>query len=232
MNMKLYPSMLMLYAGAIVPRFLVLLGLTAAAETALFSAALSPERNLEEVFAASHISLVMAAALLLLTLLLTLPRFDAAKLTIARLSLKPREVFLCHALSAACCYVVFWGFQVCLLMGLFHWYGVKADPMMFGPQTIVLTVYRMPLLHGLLPLAHWSIYLRNFSFVLAMGCAAAFPNTRPGQHTALLFPAVLAAALLFCFPAELSQQSSIFVLTAAALVLSAITVYSAERVHS
>lgn len=230
--MKKYVSLLMLYAGATVPRLLALLGLTAAVETGLFYAAMSPGRNLEEVFAASHISLVLAAAFLLLTLLLTLPRFDAAQSTFARLSLRPQAIFLCHALYAACCYLILWGFQVCLLMGLFHWYGSQASEELFGPQSIVLTFYQIPLLHALLPLAHWSVYLRNFAFALTLGFAAAFPNTRPGKRVVLLLPAMLAIALFFVFPAQLDHQARSFVMAGVALCLAAWALYASERVET
>lgn len=227
--MKKYISLLMLYAGATVPRLLALLGLTAAAETGLFYAAMSPERNLEEVFDASRISLVLAAAFLLLTLLLTLPHFDAAQATFARLSLRPRAIFLCHALYDTCCYLILWGFQVCLLMALFSWYGSQAGEALFGPQSIALTFYQVPLLHALLPLAHWSVYLRNLAFALALGFASAFPNTRPGKRMVLLFPALLAIALLFVFPAQLHHQARSFILAGAALCLVIGTLCTAER---
>lgn len=229
--MKKYVSLLMLYAGATVPRLLLLLGLTAAAETGLFYAAMSPERNLAEVFTASHISLVLAAAFLLLTLLLTLPRFDAAQYTFARLSLNPRAIFLCHALYAACCYLLLWGFQVCLLMGLFHWYGTQASEGLFGPQSIALAFYQIPLLHGLLPLAHWSVYLRNFAFALGLGFVTAFPNTRPGKQVVLFLPAALAIALLFVFPASLREQISSFLLAGSALCIAVTALQKVERVE-
>lgn len=217
--MKKYTSILMLYARSTIFRLLGILVLTGAVETGLFCLAMDPALPLEQVFSSSHIPLACGVAFLLWTVTLSLPQFTKADYTLRRMQLKPRALYLCHAVYNTLCYVLFWCFHTCLLLILFHWFGTTADEVTFGPQSIMLAFYRIDFLHSLLPLADWTRYLRNSCMALLLGAAAAYPLSQRGKHSSQLIMAFLALITLWLFPSSMGNRSMDWFLSVVCVVL-------------
>ncbi len=205
--MKKYTSILMLYARSTIFPLLGILLLAGAVEAGLFYLAMDPALPLEETVLNSRISLVCGAAFLLWTAALSLFQLFKSGYAMRRVQLKPRTLFVCHTLYNALCYVLFWSFQVCLLWGLFRWFGTKADPVIFGPQSTMLTFYRIHFLHSLLPLSDWTLYLRNGCLSLLLGAVTAYPLFKRGSLSSQITMAVFALLTLWLFPVSMSASS-------------------------
>ena len=206
--MKKYTSVMMLYARSTICKLLGLLAVTGLAEVGLFYMSMSPESSLEAVFSASHLPLVCGVAFLLWTAVLIIHPLQKSGYTLYRMQLRPVDLFLCHIIYNTCCYVLFWSFQACLLLGLFHWYGAQANEAAYGPQSIMLAFYRTNFLHSLLPLADWTRYVRNAFLALGLGTAAALPLARQGSRSSLISLAVLALAAVWSFPASIGRTGA------------------------
>lgn len=204
--MKKYTSVIALYARATLGKLLALLVLTGLVETGLFYLAMDPALPLEAVFANTHIPLACAVGFGLCVALLTLPAFQKAGYTLGRTQLNLRARYLCHICYNALCFLMFWSFQVCLLVGLFHWFGTRADETMFGPQSILLAFYRTDFLHSLLPLADWTRYLRNVALILGLAAMTARPLTRRGSRGSQIGLVVLTLCAMWVFPAPLTSR--------------------------
>ena len=103
--------------------------------------------------------------------------------------------------------MILWGFQVLLIIGFAWYYGRTADPSIFGLQSTVLTFYRVPFLHGLLPMADWAPWVRNIACILALGFAAAYPATDEGQgRNALALAGSLTVVAAWTFPAAMDSR--------------------------
>lgn len=208
--MKKYTSILILLSGSTALPLGGLLLLMALVESGLFYFSIQEDIPLDAVFQNSMISLAAGAILLLWMAALLIPRFARGGMTLGRLQVGPRALYLTHALYNALTLVILWGFQVMLLLGFAHLYGQTADPSLFGPQTTMLAFYRVDLLHGLLPLADWVPWVRNIAYILALGFAAAYPATDRGQGLkSLLLAGALTVSAGLTIPAKMDGNLAI-----------------------
>ena len=70
--------------------------------------------------------------------------------------------------------LLLWMVQMATAFALCRWYLALAEPEFVSNQTVFLAFYRSKFLHGLLPLAESSAWVRNFFVVLGLGCASAY----------------------------------------------------------
>ena len=217
--MKTYTSVIALYARATLGKLLAILALTGLVEAGLFYLQMTPSMSLEAVFAQTHIPLVCAAGFALYIAVLTMPAFLKAGYTLSRMRLTLKGRFLCHVVYNVLCFLIFWGFQVTLLVGLFHWFGTQAEEAVFGPQSILLTFYRVDFLHSLLPLADWLLYLRNAVLMVGVGAMTALPLSRQGSRGSYIWLAILGLGAMWLFPAPLTTFGGSWALIVIALLV-------------
>lgn len=214
--MKKYTSIFMLLAGSTILPLAGLLLLMALAEGGLFYLSAGADVPFDQALREGHTALVSALVLVLWMVVLLLPRFSRGGMTLARLQVSPRAIYLCHALYNALTLCILWGFQVLAILGLGAYYGRIADPQLFGPQTVMLAFYREEFLHGLLPLADWMPWARNIAFILALGFAAAYPATDKGRgRHGLFLAAFITVAVIWSFPAKLNGAGALLMLICA-----------------
>lgn len=197
--MKKTTSIWMLCARNTVYKLLGLLALMAAAETGMFVwRAGAAAETLGNIFWMSHISLIFFVVLVLWTLVLTVPGQARSAYTMQRLQTEKKALFVTYVCYNAVTYLILWGTQVAVLLALFSWYGHRASPEIFGPQTIALAFYRDWFLHSLLPLGDWFRYLRNICIVLALACAAAAVPLRT-RKTEKRYRTLVVLLVIVCF---------------------------------
>lgn len=232
--MKQHLSVLMLTARSTIYKFLLLLGLTAAAELCQFWLTL---RAALETFAAgggmaspetvlyhSRVSWTFAVCFVLTAALLGLTGCEFGSrqgYTLRRLSVSEKSVFLWQSGYNAACFFLLWAFQTLLALGLCALYMALADPGQTSGQTVFLAFYRSEFLHSLLPLAGGGRWARNALLVLGMGASSAyFPySQRRGKFAAWL--PLLTALAAVCFSAGLAAPGNELLVMAASAAAGA-----------
>lgn len=200
--MKKNRSFLEFFARSSFPAVMGLLLVGAGVQFLLFKGAFHPENMAYEVFAASRISFVFYVVFLLITAVISLPGCGFTSrvgYTMNRLGMSETRVFLLQSLYNFMVYVIVMAAEVFTVLGLIAYYKASVPPAFWGPQEALLTLYRDPFLHGLLPLANWTRGLVNFAVMLLLGLtAAAFPVAqRRGKRFPPILPAALWTVLLF-----------------------------------
>ena len=177
---------------------LSILAAMAAVEAALFAWALHrTERlaNLEQTLLDSHIDLAAIAAFTALTAILTFSGKDRgakSSYTLHRLAMTGRQAFLCRAAHNTMCFFILWGAQLALVLCLcFAWRWLL--PGVWERQTLLLAFYRVPFLHGLLPLGDWYVYPRNILWCMAFG----FMTAREKEPAYRWVPFAVATGIYF-----------------------------------
>lgn len=187
--MRRYLSIVMLWARRSVAALLAIVAAMAAGEAALFlrAARRSGETGFERILASSHIGFAAAGGLLLLCgwLAYIFGEFGSRqRCTLDRLSVPRFGGFACHWAGATACYLIFWGAQLGIALGLYALWRRGAPVDAQGPQTLLLAFCRDGFLHALLPLEETSCYVRNALLCAALGASAAWYGYR--QKTPLL----------------------------------------------
>lgn len=241
--MKKYRSLLMLYARQSALWLLVILLLLGCAQAALFSRAAKTaaptayaytvledgteewlygaDPGLEMILQRSGVRWALLAAFVLLTAVLcqTGCAFGSrCGYTLERLPVSMQAQGMLQALYNGACYLALWGFETGLLWLLCaRWCAGQAGS---NALTIPLAFWRDGLLHGLLPLAEWPLWVRNFLLLAALSlAAAAFPRR---QREGKLAVGTLFLAALTCggFVTEVGMDA----LDAALIFLSVIDI--------
>ncbi len=189
---------------------------------------IDPLRTLYGAVEGSYVLNLFVAGLVLSALVLALLGWKkGAELTLARLRLAPQQVYLCHAVHAAVCYLLYWALQGLLLAGFSLWFA-SVVPEGAGPQQFFLACWNNRLLHGLFPLHHWPLLVKNLLLMLALG-AMTGRRPRPGTESGSRFPMKLLGAALvvgLLFPTALGLSDlGIWVVAAAAALVAAGAVY-------
>ena len=202
--MKQKKSIWMLFAGATVPKLLLILLGLAALDGALFFKSVTDCGNLglEQVLIHVPFAWVLFGAVLLWTLVVSMPGLFHMEYTLERLPLTRKEITHRHVLYSALSYGVLVSVQVLVIIGLFLWYGSMDTEAVFGPQTILMTFYGSEFLHDLLPLGDWPLLLRNVMLAAAMGMATAGVslNLRKNKVSALWNIILMVLLLAWFFP--------------------------------
>ena len=207
--MRKHLSVFMLYIRSSIFKILLLFLLMAAVELPMFyfavekSLALS-SIGIERMFERSHIAVVLAAALVLMSAQLCSAGCEYGSkqgYTLRRLSVSERTVFAWQAAFNALAYLLLLGFQLMLVIVMCQ-YGVEKMGEWASNQSIFLAFYRNRFLHSLLPLEEWTRYLRNVFIIIALGMASALfsynqRRKKPGLAIIITLPVVI-----FGFPAS------------------------------
>ncbi len=200
----------------------LILGVSAAAEAGLFLWAMArdPYAYPEQLLQASPVTGMARIAFIALTFLLAAAGAERGAhpdYTLRRLAVTEREAFLCRALHNTLCYVVLWGAQLAVMLCLCLVWKLR-NPAQWENQTLLLTFCRVPLLHALLPLSEWYVYLRNVLLCAALGCAMA--GRRASNGVVMCFTLMLG----FQFPHRLGEGLGwVIYLSAASLAVILIT---------
>ena len=220
--MKQFFSVIMLAARSSLYKVLLLLALLGAVEGYLFYRALDREASLIGIFENSYIPFACAIGFALLCLLLCrsgcMSGGSRIDYTLRRLSVSERGVTYAWAIYNTACFLLLWGFQLALALLFCHIYMRGADPALAGIQTVFLSFYHSPFLHSLLPLAETSRYVRNFAFVLALGCTSAYVSFRQRHGQKSAAAACLALIAVYWFSHEMGSFAHDFLMTACALL--------------
>lgn len=198
--MKKYGSLLMLYARQSALWLLVILLLLGGVQAALFyrgtqlaapvayAYVVQPDGTedwlygadpgLETILQVSGARWALLPAFLLVTAVLcrTGCAFGSrCGYTLDRLRVSSRAQGLLQALYNGACYLALWGFETALFWLLCaRWCAGQPGA---NALTIPLAFWRDGLLHGLLPLAEWPLWVRNLLMLLSLSLAtAAFPR--------------------------------------------------------
>lgn len=231
--MKRHMSFLMLLARSTVWKLLAIFVLMTAAEFGLAVWRGGSVQGLEQLFRASYIRWVFAAAVWgVSTVLYASQSENGGKLdyTIRRLRIGHRTVFAWQCAYSVTCLLILWGVQLLTALALCRfWLGQQEA---YSPQALYLAFYRSEFLHALLPLDDWTIYVRNIFLFTALGisCTGAVFWQRQGKNFFPPWIAMIAAVTAF-FPAEMasvSRDMTWSVAAAFAALLSVALVFAEE----
>lgn len=187
--MRKHLSVLALMARQTIGKVLALLAIMAAAETALFAWAMSQGLTriimddmtcpapVEDLFDFAKIGWVyrIAMALLFTVLLLGGTELKGSRLryTLQRLRISEEAAVLWQSGYHILCLLLLWAVQAALALGFCLWYAGTLDPAYVSGQSAFLAFYRSGFLHGLLPLADVSRWVRAFAAAVTLGITAA-----------------------------------------------------------
>lgn len=220
--MKKYLSVFMLFTRSTIFPMLALLIAMVATEGALFWLAMEKNIALEQTFSLSRISWAGAVYFVLLTVILSSTGSERGAKTgyfLRRLQISERSVFLCQGAYNTICYFIFWMAQLFIVLGLFHYYIVNADPSYIGSQSIFLAFYRDSFLHSLLPLAETSRYVRNGILILGLGISSAYyPMSQRTGKSSMGIIALVCVILPF-FARGIGSLGSDILLSAFAIIM-------------
>lgn len=131
----------------------------------------------------SHLALLFGVGLVLTALVLSLMSWEqGAGLTLCRLNVSPRRVYLCRAAYGFLCFVLYWAMQAVLVLALAHWVsGVDGGD--YGVQGFFLATWRSRFLHGLYPMMDWVVLLKNLAlFALLAALVGRMPSPVAGKR--------------------------------------------------
>lgn len=184
--MKKYLSVFALSARRTLPRLLIIWAVMAAAEIALFSAALKSAEKaaagqlmplLQDIVASSHMAWVLGAAFLLtMAVLCNVLGKSASGLTaytIRRLPVSEQAFYWTQALYNLCALLILLGVQIAAILVMVFLYDKAADAAGASPHLVFLGFYQSPVLHSLLPLADTLYHIENLVILLALSLSAA-----------------------------------------------------------
>lgn len=187
--MRKHLSVLALAARQTMGKVLALLAVMAAAETALFAWAMSQGLTrvimdnetgpapVEDLFDFGKIGWIyrIAMALLFTLLLLSGTELRGGKkgYTLRRLRISEAAAVLWEGGYNALCFLLLWAVQAALALGFCLWYAGTLDQAYVSGQSAFLAFYRSGFLHGLLPLADVSRWVRAFACLISLGLTTA-----------------------------------------------------------
>ena len=194
--MKKHLSVFSLAAAASFWRILMLL--VALAATQLLAAWIMVKNRigslaLEEILDLPVYRFSPAVAVTLATLVLLVGYGGARSrvhYTMARLSLTPRSLLRIHVVYCTGVYLLFWLFQVTVVMATMALYRSLMSPSEISPQLALLTCYRSVYLHPLLPLADWPFWIATPLICLGLGVNTAIGMMRSWEGKIYLPPVV------------------------------------------
>lgn len=180
--MRRHISVLMMYIRSSVYRVIVLLALMVSAQFLLFWQSMKDYSaeypiGLERIFDRTLLPWTFGLMAVCLTVQLVYVGCNQGvkqSYTLKRLSISEKSVFIWQGICNMGCYLLLWMVQVMTAFALCRWYLALAEPEFVSNQTIFLAFYRSKFLHGLLPLAESSIWVRNLFLVLGLGFASAY----------------------------------------------------------
>ncbi len=231
--MKKHISVLCLMARSSLYKILLLLAAMAILQTAVFWLYFSktvtaweaglPMASLETLLPRSHITWIFAGAFFLLTFLLcrTGCHYGAQSgYTLDRLSVTPRSVWIWQAVYNGAAYLLFWGIEALIALGLCQLFVSHTDPTSVSQQTVFMALYRCEFLHTLLPLADLALWIRNGIFALSLGItSASFPYLqRRGKFAGELLAIV--SFILVCFRLSPGEPGVSVIESAVVLIVS------------
>lgn len=142
--------------------------------------------------------------------------------TIRRLQISESQVLLWSSVCNALCFACVWCVQVTGAIGAAALHAADAR-YAEGAQGIFVDLYRSDFLHGLLPLADGYLWVRNGSFVLALGVLTAYMQLglRRKNGGRRLTLAVLTGLLLLALPVRFGSGRTAGLLQSAAALFAA-----------
>lgn len=236
--MNRYRSPLALWTRRIMPQALLAMLLAAAAQLAgfrLILGKLSAEGleiftaswNLETALSQAGTVWIFRIGFVLVGLAAALPGWERGdsrwRYTTRRLGLSPGAVTVCHALTAAACFMIYWGVELAAVLGIIQMASAASDPSHVSGQTAFLAFYQTPLFHSLLPLENWTGYARNVLEFLALGLLAAWSGERKSWR--VFYLGLMMAAGVW-FPQDLDRTAHDIVCIVLALLLIGCVTYA------
>ena len=142
--------------------------------------------------------------------------------TLRRLQISESQVLLWSSVCNALCFACVWCVQVMGAIGAAALHAADAR-YAEGAQGIFVDFYRSEFLHGLLPLADGYLWVRNGSFVLALGVLTAYMQLGLRQKNGgrRLTLAVLTGLLLLALPVRFGSGRIAGLLQSAAALFAA-----------
>lgn len=209
--MKRHVSVLAMWARTNLRRVLVLLGLMAVFETALFAVQVNrlPGAALEDVLKGVPLIGIVTLQFLMFFLCYSGDEEKGVGYALGRLSIREETAIVWKGVCNGVYLLVFWAVQTVLAVLFARWYAASLDPASRTAQTVFLAFYRVPFLHGLLPLGELTGYVRNLLLVLGVGLesGATAYRWRRGGRFPLAFAAEVIALVFFAKrPGDLSDS--------------------------
>ena len=196
MKQKKFVPIWMLCARSTLPALVLVALLTAAVEIVSFVSAANPGLAVDAAVNNSLIAPALVVSFVLWTVVLSMPGLNRAAHTLDRLPSTHLQQGLCRTAYNFLCYLIFWGMQLAVILGLCLWFSDWAEPGAFGPQSVLLLFYRNSLLHLLMPLHNWTLNLRVLGALLAFSAIAAYPNHYRGRPLTGCITAAAAGLIL------------------------------------
>ena len=142
--------------------------------------------------------------------------------TMARLSLTPRSLLRIHMVYCTGVYLLFWLFQVTVVVATMALYRSMMSPSEISVQLELLTCYRSVYLHPLLPLADWPFWITTPLICLGLGVNTAIGMMRSWEGKIYLPPVVfpLLTALYAAQPGDYAWSFCLVIVLWAGVAVS------------
>ncbi|OUN25441.1 hypothetical protein [Pseudoflavonifractor sp. An85] len=114
--------------------------------------------------------------------------------TMARLSIPSRSLLLIHMVYCVGIYLLFWLFQVSMVIATAALFRFLAPLDAFSVQLELLTCYRSVYLHPLLPLADWPFWITTPLVYLGLGVNTGIGMVRSWEGKVYMPPVVFAVS--------------------------------------
>ncbi|MCI9316996.1 MAG: hypothetical protein HFF67_03035 [Oscillospiraceae bacterium] len=208
--MNKHLSVLAMWARSNLRRVLALLGLMAVLEAALFAVQLGRLSGgaLEDLLKGVPAIAAITLQVYMFFLCYSGDEEKGVGYALGRLSIREETAILWKGVCNTAYLLLFWAVQTVLAVLFAHWYAAGLDPASRTAQTVFLAFYRVPFLHGLLPLGEWTGYVRNLLVVLGLGLesgAAACRRRRGGRFPLAFAMEILALTFFAKGPGELTD---------------------------
>lgn len=235
--MKKHASVWMLLNRFTFWKLLIVLAIMCAAQIILFQSVMIRELHyadldlsviaLESVLKRSRIGWILAGGFIIFTAVLSgagCAFGSGSGYTLKRLSVSEQTVFIWQSVHNALSYMLFWASQVGVSLFLCLGFAYVAEAHITG-QTVFLAYYRSELLHALLPLDDFIIWIRNILICMGLGIASAtFPyRQREGKFSGEIV--VLVCLSLVWFVSGLGNYQVDILLLSGFIITAAEAIY-------
>ena len=228
--MRAHGSVLGLWVRRTLPLTLLVTAATAAVQTGTFLYAMEQDAkavpvafwNMELLMDQTRMEVQFVLGLLLVGLAVVRPVLQGGKwrYTLRRLRVREEASILWYAAAAFGCFLLYWGAEAAVCLGLTELAAARSDPGFVSGQTAFLLSQGIPLFQSLLPVTSALAYVRNILMFLTLALFAAM-GCRGWRWISVYCVAFLLAARWFAVGIDRIAQDIVTITAAAVCLLAA-----------
>lgn len=169
--------------------------------------------NIEEWVDQSYFVIAFGVAYILMTVVLVLSGTNIGSVqsyTLQRLRIPEKKVYLLQCIYNILCYILLWGTQLAVLLGISTFYMNYKTHVVKSNQTVFLAFHRNEFMHSILPMEDFIGWFLLITLIAGTGIFAASFTRKQRQGKVEWSLIVFVAIACIAFPRELGEEPALF----------------------